>query len=703
MRGGATDRLRWLRIAALVAAAGLLARLGVVQVARHQRYLDKAESQWRSAERLAPERGNLYDRSGRSLALSATTWRVGVSPDLAARPEAVAAHLAGPLRADAGRLAGAIRQAGKRHLVLGRDVVLEPAQEDTLRLDSAVTLERFDARIYPLDGVGASLIGFYRDDGEHEAITTGLERTLSATLAGTPGQAFRLKTALPTRDLGMQVLQPPVHGRHVVLTIDADVQAICEEELRRAIAEDGARGGAVLVADPQTGEILAAAASPLIADRRREGGDPAVWNNFNFTGVYEPGSVFKIVTSCALLRAGALDTATVIDCSNDNFGSFRIHNSEGHSYGPLSFMGAFAKSSNIYFARVVSALKPRDYYRALTDFGFGSRTRIPYQGEPVGLLARPERWSVRSQATMAIGQEIAVTPLQLVMAGCAVANGGELLAPQIVREVCDHDQTVRERRPRQVVRRVMPERTARVVREAMARAADKDGTGHEASVAWTRVGGKTGTAQKVKDGRYTDATMASFLGIVPVGQPRLVVLTILDEPNFSHRYAAQSAAPLFARIVEGIRRSTEWLTGVEGPDPALTLASRPAPSLFVPDVLYLSSGSAAEALRQAGLVLGGGERGGLVVEQVPGAGTRCAPGDTVRVTLAPTRGAAPLSGQLCPDLLGLSNRQVTRLAARLGLPVTVEGVGYVAAQDPPAGAPLDSVVAVKVVMEPTWP
>lgn len=702
MKRRAGGRLFSLQVAVVGAGLILLARLVVVQLVEHADYLAQAQAQWRHREELAPERGNIYDRNGRPLALSATTWRVGVATSQTRRPEALAGRLARCLSVDSARVVARIRGPRGGHFVVDREAVLRRGALDSLRRTEGITLEPLCDRIYPLDGAGASLIGFHRED-KRGSISTGLERSLSATLSGEPGAAWRIDSARDDRPLGSIVLKEPVHGHHLVLTLDADVQQLCEEELTRAVQECGARGGAVVVVEPQSGEVVAIAASPLIRERDHAGNDLAVWNNFALTGIFEPGSVFKIFSAAVLLRHGAIDSNTVYDCSNDDFGSFHIHNSEGHSYGPLNFMQAFAKSSNIWFARAAGRLSPEDMYRGLRDFGFGSCTQAPYQAEPAGILRQPARWSARSLPTIAIGQEVAVTSLQLAMAGAAIANGGRLLAPRLVREVRDHDHVTLERGEPVVVRQVLTPEQARLVRLAMQRVVEC-GTGKAAAVPWTRTGGKTGTAQKAEPGRgyLPGKYMASFLGIVPVETPKLVVLAVLDEPDAAHHYASQSAAPLFARLVEGIRRSTDWLTGVEGPDPALTLAPRPAPAASVPDVLYLSLPSAALELRRAGFVLGGGERGGWVVEQVPDGGARCAPGDTVWVTTAAERAVATAPGQLCPDLGGLSNRQIGRLAARLGLPVVVRGAGYVVGQEPAAGAPLDGVGAVTVVMESRW-
>ncbi len=696
------DRLRAARVAVLLLAAVLVARLADIQIRRHERYLALGQRQWGRGEVLSPKRGNLYDRHQRPLALSVTRWRVGVSIGRGEEPARTARFLALGLGGEAASYETRIRRAEVPHLVIAREQTLQQAQIDSLRKSTAVTLEALNDRIYPLDGAGAGLIGFFREQGGGRVLATGVEHKLAAQLAGLPGKAWLFKSGRRNETLGRDIRQEPVDGRHVVLTIDADLQVLSEEELARSLAECDARGGVVIIAQPQTGEILAAASSPLVRQRAQAGGDLAVWNNFNFTGGYEPGSIFKLFTAAALLRNDALDTAAVIDCSQERFDGFRIRNSEGHAYGPLTFMPAFARSSNVYFARAVLALRREAFHQTLRDFGFGQRSGAPYPAEAAGMLPPPDRWSRRSQSTLAIGQELAVTPLQLVMAGCAVANDGWLLQPSLIREVRSADGSTLEQASPARVRRVLSAPQAALLREAMARAVSH-GTGKSAAVAWTTVGGKTGTAQKATPGRGYEPGryMSSFLGFVPAHAPRLVILTMLDEPDPRWHYASQSAAPLFARIVEGIRRSTGWLTGVEGPDPALMKASRPILSAPVPDVAGLSAPAAAARLRRAGMVAAAAEgQSGAVIAQLPGPGVRCAPGDTVRLSLADA-GDGPTSRRPCPDLHGLSNRQVAALARRLGVPVVIEGFGYVAAQEPPVGAALDST-RLRVFMEPTW-
>lgn len=708
---GGNWRHRLLQIGFSGIALVLCLRLFVVQVLRHEHYRQRAEEQWRSPCTVVPERGNLYDRQGRPLALSVKSWRLGVAggkihgnPGVGdAGPyevREVAEVLAAVLDRPAASLQERIRRAGKSHVVLARQVLLDREQLALLDSQPAITQDELRSRIYPLGGIGASLIGRFQGDGSDASdLTTGLERGLATHLAGSPGKALRLESANRSETLGNIVLEEAKHGRDLVLTIDAVLQEICEDALSRSVRSLGATGGAVLIVDPGCGDVLAAASWPLLANRAEPGNDSAVWNNFNFTGQYEPGSVFKIFTAASLLRNGAIDTSTVFDCADSDFGRFQINNSDGHCSTSYAFMDAFAQSCNVYFARAVANLEAVEFYRDLTEFGFGQKLNFPYQAQPAGILNSPATWSGRSRETISIGQEVAVTPLQLALAVSAVANGGTLYAPRIVREIRDREGGTLEQCPPVPLRRVLSQPLADLLRQAMRRVMT-DGTGREHNLDWIATGGKTGTAQKCVDGRtYARGKyMASFVGCVPYDRPRLVILTILDEPPGVYHYAAQSAVPLFASIVREIRRSTDWLTDV-----CLDVAARehvePDQLTRVPDVMYLNTALAAQELQRAGFAVHGAQKQGLVIEQVPGAGASCPAGSAVLITVAVQR--EPAAEIVCPDLQGQSNREVSSLAARLGIPIQVEGVGYVKRQQPPAGGRV-GVEGIRVWMEKPW-
>lgn len=692
-------RFRTGRLVCLVVGVVLAARLVQLQVVQHDRWQEEARRQWLQATDIPARRGDLLDRAGRPLALTISSYRVGVSGGLVANPEALAAVLADVFGGTPTEHLTWLRGLGSRYQVLARQTALDHGQLQTLARFPAVNVEEQLGRVYPLDGVGASLVGFYRVHQDSTRQLTGLELGLDAQLAGEPGRAQRVRSGRPGQDHGSRVVTPARHGDHVTLTIDADLQEICESRLARAVPATESSAGSVIIVDPRQGEVLAAASWPLIATREQPVADAAAWVNRNFTVPYEPGSVFKIFTASALLTCGAVDTSTVFDCTDTRFDGFTIGEAAGHQYGRLSFMEAFERSSNVWFARAVDNMAPREHHRMLLDFGFARGTGLPYPAEGDGILASPSTWSRRSQPTIAIGQELSATPLQLAMAVAAVANGGVLLAPRLIAAVHDAEGNLVHQEAGGPLRRVMPADVAAVVRQAMVRVVDQ-GTGQVVARDWADIAGKTGTAQKARPGEGYAAGLhtATFTGFLPADDPRLVIVAVLDEPSYRHHYAAQSAAPLFGDIVDDIRRTTSWLDapGREGIRVHELAAADLVP---VPDLLLLDGTAALERLRLVGLTVRGPYAGGEVVMQVPSPGSLVPKGTEVSLTMWQRDAAGP---EVCPDLRGLSNRQAQALAARLGLELTVTGTGYVAAQQPPPGRPLDGR-KVAITMEAPWP
>ncbi len=677
-------RFMILRYLMIVAGLILAGRVVHIQIFEHDKYHTIADGQWGKEIAINAERGNLYDRQGRPLALSVTTWQIGVAKGNVVDRDALCTMLSEVLDMPVRDIRRKINRKGSHHAVLGRDIVLSAEQKKRLRCEGqqAVTTEAIHSRIYPADGVGAALIGFYRKDPA-ENITTGFENSLDGYLAGQPGRAREIRTGVSNKKLGKVVLEEAVHGQSLVLTVDADLQTICEDRLAESMRRVGAENGSVLIMDPSNGDILAAASWPLMETRQESHADPRVWQNRNFTESYEPGSVFKIFSTASLLRNAAIDTLTVYNCDNNTGYKIYVRNDAGHDYGDLSLMRAFSVSSNVYFAKASANLLAQELYRDLTNFGFGQESSLAYPGQQKGILKAPVNWSGRSLQTIAIGQEVSVTSLQMGMALCSVANGGTLYAPRYIKEVRnDRGRAIETVQP-VAMRRVMAQPLSALLREAMSRVVT-DGTGQGTCLDWIAAGGKTGTAQMSVDGKgYTKgAYTASFGGMVPMDNPRLVVLTVLDRPKGINHYAAQSAVPLFKSIVCDIRRSTDWLTDVPGLRTAPFTVPDEQKLVTVPDMMYLSVSSAAQRLGAQGLVIAGAEKEGQIIQQVPAAGTRCQSGALVTLSVAnKADSASEASPGLCPDFAGLSNREVRSLAARLQVPVSVLGVGYVVQQN----------------------
>jgi cell division protein FtsI (penicillin-binding protein 3) len=268
MRGGRDEarRIRLLRIMMLAAGLVLAGRIVHIQVFMHEELKKKGLAQWESLISITAERGNLYDRHGQPLALSVTTWRVGVSGSLVEQPDSVSALLADVLGQDAGRIRKEIHRAKESHIVLESEAVLTAADQKRMGAFKAITTEVRHSRLYPADGVGASLIVFYTANKD-ESTAEGLELSLNGYLAGREGLARQQKNADPLAWMGKVNVREPVHGQSIVLSLDTELQAICEQELAWSVKEYGAKSGSVLIMDPNTGDILSAASYPIMKTR----------------------------------------------------------------------------------------------------------------------------------------------------------------------------------------------------------------------------------------------------------------------------------------------------------------------------------------------------------------------------------------------------------------------------------------------------
>jgi len=695
--------IQWIVLAYIVLLGG---RMICLQLVQHDRLSQRGQNQWIEHRELAAERGDLFDRNGRSLALSVATWDIGFAPSrYRDQPREVMTRDAERLARIADVSTDVVREKlsrqGDGFFYVGRRVVLHRDSLSVLTSIRGVSKDQQQDRIYPFGGIAASLIGMYRDGGVHDDVMSGIEQGYDQWLRGTSGEAIVHHT--PNRGPGdaYEAVTPAIDGLDLELTLDCRLQSIAEDCLKDALVETSARGGVVLIVDPGTGDVLAAADSPVVRERTDITDHNSFWNNSNFTLAYEPGSIFKLFTAASLLTRGAIDTVMTIDCDDTQFGGYSVHNDMNHKYGELAFMKAFARSSNVFFARAVLNLAEDEFLDDIHLFGFDRMHGIRYPSSTKGILAERRDWERRRMPTIAYGQAIATTPLHLAMAAAAVANGGELMAPRLVRRILTKTGRVVESFDPVVRHRVIDEDLARLLRHAMALAVT-EGTGVKAAVNWTSVGGKTGTAEKVVEGDATytpGAYMSSFLGFVPADEPRLVILTMLDQPDYSHHYASESAAPLFRSVVEGIGRSTEWLSGVTHPVEAVVAAE----TMFheLPDVRHLILDTAREELERLGFLPVDDGRDGLVVAQIPMAGTRLALGEPVTLTVDPRGTAIPVAERRCPDLTGLSSREVRRRLADLGVSAECMGIGYVVGQTPAAGDRLAGR-SVQVRMEASW-
>lgn len=523
---------------------GILARLAFLQVKDARAYEVAALRQRVHTIALPASRGSLLDRHGEELALSLPAKDIYADPRYVKDVDGTARDVSGALHIPLRAVLRALREKSS-FVYLARQVDADVAanlEEEQLPgigfLDDA-------KRYYPSGPLAPQTLGFVGIDGTGLA---GLELEYQRQLAGRPGK--RTVEVDPSGHIipqGVNRDVPPVPGQDVVSTLDREIQYRVQQALAAAVKQNHAKGGTVIVMDPHTGDILALASYPWFDPAHFATTPPARLRNPAIVDVYEPGSVNKVITASAAIqdRVIPLDrTLTVPD--HWPVGDHVFHDAHTHPAEAMTLADIIAESSNVGTIRVAGMLGPTRIAQFLARFGLGQYTGIDFPGESAGIVPLLADWTSTSMGTIPVGQGLAVTPLQMVAAYAAVANDGVWVQPRLVRGFTDGDGTF-HRAPGSPTRRVVSARTARLVRQILAFAVDA-GTGVNAQIPGYWVAGKTGTAlvPKTNGPGYSNRYIASFIGMVPAADPRLVVAAIIDRPVTV--YGAVAAAPLFQEV-----------------------------------------------------------------------------------------------------------------------------------------------------------
>jgi cell division protein FtsI (penicillin-binding protein 3) len=528
----------------------ILFRLVNLQLLQAAELTARADRQHQKTVTLEGARGTVTDRHGKVLAMNVEVPSIFGVPTSLDSPASAARSLSSVLHVRREEIEKKLRQ--DRHFVwLARKV--EPEQGHRLEQLSidGIGMVMEGRRFYPKGPLLSHVLGFVGMEGVG---LEGLERRYESQLHGE-----KRLTILQRDALGRTVFpkglreQSPSAGQALTLTIDEVIQYIAEKELDEAVDRAHSKSGTIIVMEPQTGAILAMAVSPrfdpnavtsLTADR---------WRNRALTDTYEPGSTMKLVVAAAALEEKVMMPGSLLYGEN---GRMTIANTTIHDHeklGWMTFAEMIQKSSNIGAAKTGMLLGEQRLYRYLQAFGFGQRTEIDLPGEVAGLLKPPRDWGRRSLASISMGQEVGVTPLQMLSAVSAIANDGVFMKPFVVSEVRDHKgQIVKEVLP-QVKRRVVSPTTARTL-ATMMEGVVTSGTGTKAAIPGFRVAGKTGTAQKVdpRTGAYSNAlSVGSFVGFVPADAPRVAMIIVIDEPQ-GEAWGGVVAAPVFRRVGEQV-------------------------------------------------------------------------------------------------------------------------------------------------------
>jgi cell division protein FtsI (penicillin-binding protein 3) len=676
-------------------------RLLYVQLIDAGKYRDKARRQYETKVSLPANRGIIYDRQMNKLASNLVYSSFAADPNLINDQEAadeVATAFSKAFGKPKSEYLNKLKKSGN-FVWLERRVL--PEKANTLveqKLAGVVEIKELN-RHY--EGLASQVIGFTDADGKG---ISGLELSLSDTLKGNDGYIIMQRdgSGRPYPSVGYPKVMPK-DGLSVQLTLDMSIQAIVEDELQKGVAASGSSAGTMIAMDVKTGEILAMANYPSF-----DGNDKSTYSservrNRCITDIFEPGSTFKIVAATAAIENGIRKADDKIFAER---GKYKIKDkviTDHEPLGTVTFKQAIAASSNIVMAKTGMLVGAEKFYKYATAFGFGTKTGIDLSGEVAGILRPVKEWSGISLPWMSIGYEVSVTPLQVLCAYAALANGGVRVKPFVIKKIFkpSGDKLV-EHKPKDVMT-VMEKSTSLNVKELFKAVVDS-GTGKSARLEGIDAAGKTGTAQKLVNGSYKNHRYAaSFVGFFPAEKPQVVMMVMMDSPTKGY-YGSEAAAPVFAKVGNRVANSSgEYQRKVQ-----LAMGERPnvknifldtVKTVVVPDVRGLALSDAKEILKvhkvdykKIGNADGDAKGQHVILRQEPKAGTRVKVWTKVEIEFQ----NSPTATQKCtmPNLVGLPLDRAVYQTKNLGLKVRFSGSGdVVQSQSPKAGVAVSSDAA----------
>ncbi|MBI4530356.1 MAG: PASTA domain-containing protein [Candidatus Latescibacteria bacterium] len=659
----------------------IVGRLWYIQVWADEEYSAQAKKQQERRVELKARRGRILDRHGESMAINLRSLSFAADPNKVPRPERVVrtfSQVSGTSRADLRERL----QRPRSFVWLARQVDFDRGEKITqMGMGKAQGVYRFVEfkRCYPLGASAGQLLGYTNVDN---AGIEGSELAFEKHLGGRSGLAL-LKIDAKGHLLSdvERIEKEQEDGVDVVLTINAVYQGIAEDELAKGVERYHADSGIAIVMEPSTGEILAMANIPLYDPNTSRRYSASVKRNRAITDLFEPGSTFKIVTLAAALEEKSQKPDERIFCEHGKMAIVGGFIRDAHPHGWLTFREVIEQSSNIGMIKVARTIEAKLLYEYATMFGFGNTTGIDLPGEINGVLTDPSHWSLRSRDTIVIGQEVGATALQLANAYCAIANGGKLMVPRILKAIVAPDgETVAETDP-EVIRRAIGRKTAKMMREFLCGVVER-GTGVKAQIPGVKIAGKTGTAQKVNEGGHGYAPgryVSSFVGFLPADDPKLLCLVVVDSPREVY-WGSEVAAPIFRKIMERIlsaegdrvvRRSVDDSREVEEDDGRVV----------VPNLKGMLRTAAEAALEETGLNVEVAGKDDMVTWQSVEPGLRVDVGATIRLSCE----ERPRDVEM-PRLVGMPIKQAINRLSEGGVRFRVIGSGVVTQQSPRPGA-----------------
>ena len=690
MRAELIIRKRLLTMLAVLTLLFLLigVRIGSLTLFQGEELTARGVRQWTREGVVTAQRGSIQDTNGETLALSATAYIVSANPQLVEDAREFARVLGPLLNADAEGMAEKLGNRKMASVILKRQVprqtvdairALRSSSAEMRHLLRGVSFDEDSRRWYTKGAFLSQVLGLTNVDSVGQS---GLESWYETLLRGKAG-SLRTEVDVKARTLpdGKTAYVAPQAGYTLRLTVDAAIQGVVEKAMRECLAVNNAASVQCIVMDVNTGAILAICMKPDYDPNDPPRDDverlTELMRITAITDVYEPGSTFKMLTCSAALDSGNAALSDHFRCT----GSIQVDGDRIRcwkaSHGDQSLKEALANSCNPAFVTLALRMGTDTFYKYLRAFGLGVKTGVDLPGESPGILINSRFVKHVDLARIGFGQSVAVTPLQLITAACAVVNGGRLMRPYIVKEVLNESGAVVDRTGPLVVSTPIREETSALMRELLENVVENGG-GKNGAVPGYRIGGKTGTAQVYKNGRVvSNVHIGSFVGFAPIDQPRFAVLVTVNEAQVPVDYGSTTAAPFARQIMEEVLA----YLGIPRNDPSATQA----PLMSVPDVTGMSLEAARKALSESGLLSDTDGLSNLVSAQAPAAGAKLQAGGRVMLytyTDAPMQAMDLVS---VPDIRGLSIVEAGRQLRARGLEMEISGTGLAVRQVPAAG------------------
>ncbi|HTY60696.1 MAG TPA: penicillin-binding transpeptidase domain-containing protein [Acidobacteriota bacterium] len=630
----------------------ILIRLVQLQIFEHRSFVQLAIQRQQVTRSIHAPRGVIYDRHMAELATSVAVSTAVAEPRRIQDPQKAAQELAAILDLNPQELLGRMMDPARQSFMVIKRRIDPQAEKqiEALGIDGVYFVDE-SMRVYPNRELACQVLGFVNMNGDGGS---GIELQYDKDLKGTEG-VYSFDVDARRKSFRVNIDKPPTQGRSLVLSIDKSIQYIADREVKAAVEKAQARAGVAIVMESETGRILALSNYPQFNCNTYNRYEPDAWRNRAISDIFEPGSTFKVVVATAALEAGLTRPEEMIDCQMGTItiGGHLFHDHK--AYGLLSFSQILEYSSNVGASKLGLRLGQQGLYEALRNFGFGSRSGIDLPGEIIGLVRDWHNWSGLSIGAISFGQEVGVTSVQILTAINAIANGGYRVRPTIVDRIIDENgDLVFARAPERT--RLMSPRTAEAVCNAFEGVVLR-GTGKRAALEGYRAAGKTGTAQKIVNGQYSESKyVSSFIGFAPLPQPKITVLVQIDEPKGSH-YGGDVSAPFFQKIAQ----ETLMLLKIP-PDQSLPLRKIAPLTVDAGSEDYLPNAIPIEPLQSIAKIQSEEE--------------------------SPREISVPVGGELIvlPDFRGMAKRKVLDRCMDLGIRLQANGSGVAVYQWPVPGS-----------------